>query len=171
LMSLSISRFMFVFLLSSFSVTELSACTCSRRSACASIARASEIFLGTAASEESQSDGSFIVHFDVKESFQGKAENKDDVISVAPGECGTTRFQVGAECLVFAGRTSEGRMAVGPCNPPLPAELAAADLRIYEGRRMETSPKLGFTAWWLGCRVRNKNQNTGSSRLPEQRSK
>jgi hypothetical protein len=163
-MKLSMSRFVFVFLLSSFSVTELSACTCSQRSACASIALASDIFLGTAASEESQSDGSFIVHFDIKESFQGKAENKDDVISVAPGQCGTTRFQVGAEYLVFAGRTSEGRMAVGPCNPSLPAELAAADLRYL--RRQANGDKSKTWLYGLVARLPSSEQESKHGFVP-----
>ena len=160
----SMSCFVFVLLLSPFSVTELSACTCGQRSACASIAQASDIFLGTAASEESQSNGSFIVHFDVKESFQGKAENKDDVISVAPGECGTTRFRVGAEYLVFAGRTSEGRMAVGPCNPSLPAELAAADLRYL--RRQANGDQSKTWLYGLVARLPSSEQESKHGFVP-----
>ena len=144
------SRFLFVFLLSSFSAAELGACTCSRRSACASMAQASDIFLGTAESEDSLNDGSFTTHFDVRESFQGKAESKADVISLPANQCGTTRFRVGAAYLVFAGRTSEGRMAVGPCNPSLPAELAAADLRYL--RRRANGDK--SVTWLYGIVVR-----------------
>jgi hypothetical protein len=163
-MKLSINRLLFIFCLSLGSVSEISACTCGQRSACASVAKASDIFLGTAVSEESQADNSFITHFDVKERFQGKAEDKADVISVAPGECGTTRFRAGMEYLVFAGRTSEGRIAVGPCNPSLPAELAAADLRYL--RRQANGDKSRTWLYGLVARLPSSEQESKHGFVP-----
>jgi hypothetical protein len=125
------------------------------------MAQASDVFLGAAESEDSLNDGSFIAHFDVKESFQGKAESKTDVISLPANQCGTTRFLVGAEYLVFAGRTSEGRMAVGPCNP---AELAAADRRYL--RRRANGGKSKTWLYGLVARLPSSEQESKRGFVP-----
>jgi hypothetical protein len=163
-MRLNINRLLLIFCLSFVSVGQLSACTCAQRSACASVAKSSDIFLGIAVSEESQADGSFLTHFDVKEIFQGKAENRADVISVAPGQCGTTRFRVGAEYLVFSGRTSKGQMAVGPGNPSLPAEIAAADLRYL--RRRANGAQSNTWLYGLVARLPSSEQESKHGFVP-----
>jgi hypothetical protein len=163
-MRLNINRLLLISCMCFVSVGELSACTCAQRSACASVAKSSDIFLGTAVSEEFQSDGSFITHFDVMESFQGKAKSKVDLISLPPGQCGTTRFRIGTEYLVFSGRTSEGQMAVGPCNPSLPVELAAADLRYL--RRLVKGEKSKTWLYGLVARLPSSEQESKQGFVP-----
>ena len=90
-MVLTVARLLLVPLCMVIGVMRLEACTCGQRSACTALAHASDVFLGTAQSEEPQSDGSFLTQFRVKETFKGKPDGKAEVISLASIGCGMTR--------------------------------------------------------------------------------
>jgi hypothetical protein len=117
------------------------ATTCGPTSACIAITGGSVVFLGRAASEMPQADGSILTRFAVKEVFNGKVAAEAAVLSGPDIGGDTLRFKDGEDYLVVA-QDEAGRLVIGGiCGPTKPATLAVADLKFLRARASKSLPR------------------------------